>query len=157
MTPHLIDRKRPSYTMMVKVIGKVVLELRWTCQNWTHTNSLHVHIWVVRGEVWLWEMTPNTLVFKRDRSVWSKHVNHFRLNNQDDCVCVGGVYDYLTSTRVSTLIMNNISMWALKIMQQMATCTIWVCWSSCTKRAFYILREVNAKRKSIQLKHLYLT
>ena len=60
----------------------------------------------------------------------------------------GDVYDSLMSSRIGNMIINKIFTWALKIMRQMATCTIWNWQSSCTKcDVFRILWEVGAEMK----------
>ena len=44
-------------------------------------------------------------VFKKDGTMFSKYVNHSRLNSQHD---QGNLYDHLMSTRIFTLIMHMI-------------------------------------------------
>ena len=80
-------------------------------------------------------------VLKRDRTMGSKYANHFRLNShQYDWGWY--LYDQLMSTRIFTLSMNKIFLWAPNFMRQMAMGTFWICWSSCTNwDVFCILRE----------------
>ena len=112
------------------------------------------YLWVVDGlGADLRTDTREMYVSKRDRSTCSKLVNHFRLNSQQHklrsrilmahCpwtsinhnnpilgskVDMTGedLYNHLMSTRIFTLMMNNIFISAPKIMRQMAMSTIWI-------------------------------
>ena len=49
----------------------------------------------------------------------------------------------------------NIFIWTLKIMRQMVTSTIWICWSSCIDCMFHMIWEVGVGWESIHLRHVY--
>ena len=68
--------------------------------------------------------TPFKHVFKRGLTTCSKNVLCTMLDSQHDC---GDLYDHLMSTRIFTLIMNKLFIWAPKMMRQMAMGTIWNC------------------------------
>ena len=62
--------------------------------------------------------------FKIDRTVWSKYNNHSRFDNEHNW---GGVYDYIMSTRIFTLTINERFIWALQITRKVATTSISSC------------------------------
>ena len=60
-----------------------------------------------------------------------------------------GLYDHMISTRIFTFTLNEIFMWAPKIMRQMATATIWIWQSSRTNCVFHIIQVGADRRVSI--------
>ena len=60
-------------------------------------------------------------VFKRDWVTRSNYVYHSRFNNQHNCE---DLYDYLISTKIFTLIMNKICIWAPKFMRKVAMASV---------------------------------
>ena len=80
----------------------------------------------------------------REIGLCAENVNHSRLNSQDNW---GDLYDYLMSTRIFTLTMSKIFIWAPKVIRNITMATIWNWQSSCTYCVFCNLWEVGAELK----------
>ena len=76
--------------------------------------------------MWLWtsSLAPKRHVLKKIWTTRSCYANHSWLNSEHDC---GDLHDHLMSTRIFTLIMIEIFIWAPKNMRQVATSMIWTC------------------------------
>ena len=69
----------------------------------------------------------------------------------------GNLYDHLMCMQIFTLFINATYIQAPNSVRQMTTGTLWICSSSHTNFVFHILWEVGAERKTIHLRHIYLT
>ena len=78
-------------------------------------------------------------VFVRYWMSCSKCVNHYRLDGQHDWVWGGGTC--MTTWWVWNIHFDvrKIFVWALKVLRKMGMELVWICWSSCTTIACFVL------------------
>ena len=83
-------------------------------------------------------------MIKRYWTPCSKFVNKSRLNNQNHW---GNLYDYLTSTKIFTLIMNKSTCEITNYEENWLRARFGCAKSSCTTCMFHILQEASAELK----------
>ena len=79
------------------------------------------------------------MYLKKNQTMCSKYDNQYRLNSQHHWV---NLYDHLTSKRIFTFMMNKVFVRAPKVMRNIATTFMWICYQTCTHRMFHSLGEV---------------
>ena len=108
------------------------------CASIEYSNHLDTFIWVVCG------VAVNLRTVTKNASFVYKRLDNMLKNT---LTIRSSLITTIRCRRLFTLIMNTIFMWALRIMRQTVTCTIWIQWLACTNCVFHVLREAGVKRK----------